>query len=130
MSILKPCPCCNGPCVVNDSSKYIMCLDCAYTVPGHTAHDRVTESLDEKAAARAYTFKLEQELLASTKVCNTLKRILNKEVSRRKQAQSLLAVIHRDGGQYTIEHGWEKAIDDAKAIYRKIAQCVSPRFFI
>lgn len=32
---------------------------------------------------------------------------------REQQLGNLLAVIHRDGGHYLAEHGWEKAVNDA-----------------
>ena len=33
-----------------------------------------------------------------------------------RELGELLAILHRDGGQYLSEHGWEKATADAKQI--------------
>lgn len=36
-----------------------------------------------------------------------------------RNLENLLCIIHRDGGQYIIEHGIEKAFDDAVEIHYK-----------
>lgn len=40
---------------------------------------------------------------------------------RHKMLDELLAVIHRDGGHYTLEHGYKKSFADAVA---KVAKCL------
>ena len=44
-------------------------------------------------------------------------RAMQREADQlRQRVGDLLAVIHRDGGHYQIEHGEEKAIEDAKSV--------------
>jgi len=47
----------------------------------------------------------------------------NHIVMLERQLGNLLAIIHRDGGQYIWAHGWEKATDEAiKKLYN--AECI------
>lgn len=50
-------------------------------------------------------------LVAATEPCPTDHRTLVSQISE------LLAVIHMDGGHYTAEHGLEKSVADAQAMY-------------
>ena len=34
----------------------------------------------------------------------------------KKELGNLLAILHRDGGHYITENGWEKAVEDGKII--------------
>lgn len=54
---------------------------------------------------------------------DALKTSRIKELEKQvQQAGNLLAIIHRDGGHYITEHGWEKACEDAEAVYFKLRQ--------
>ena len=68
---------------------------------------------------RAETFRIRMEIAEDnlTKVCIQRDQANAELAATSKWLGELLAIIHRDGGHYSQERGWQKSVNDAHLIW-------------
>ncbi len=99
---LLPCPFCGGSKMTTDVG-YVACLDC--NAFGST------EGLDGAPVGTAWNRRAIPQAAQPVAPNDA-----PDQLTAAYQLGELLAIIHRDGGHYVIEHGWKKAVDDAHTI--------------
>ena len=78
-----------------------------------------TDTTDLVARLRSYA-KDQGGWHAIDETCEGAADAIERLMKERDMVGGILCVIHRDGGHYIEEHGWEKAADDAHDVWAKL----------
>jgi len=80
---------------------------------------KATISAVQSLRDRAETFRIRMEIAEDnlTKVCIQRDQAKAELAATSKWLGELLAIIHRDGGHYSQERGWQKSVNDAHLIW-------------
>lgn len=113
--------------------------DPGWATPSKAELEKELRNLKGDPATYVDTVEGQCKMLSKGAVCTCLKCVLGKARERdalaarvkelekyHHDARNLLAVVHRDGGHYVTEHGFQKACEDAAEEYLRRRDTDSP----